>query len=488
MNPRTPVLVGMGTLTQRLDDPRRADEAIELMRRAVAAAAEDCGRPALLDSVGLVLVPEGIWPYHDPGRLIAGAIGIDARTVLAHVGVLQQTLVSRACAAIAAGTTDAALVCGGEAKFRDQAATRAGVEVPVTVDDAAPDEVLSADGDILLGVEIERQLATPAHQYAVMDNALRHADGLDDHAHRARLGDLWASFAAVAAGQAEAWDRSAPDARAITVPSDTNRMIATPYTRLLCSQWNVDQSVALLLTSVGEAERHGIARDRWVFPVAAAESNAMASMSTRAELHRSPAVGLAGRSVLAHAGRDLDDVGHLDLYSCFPAAVQIQARELGLALDDRRELTVTGGMTFGGGPLNSYALHATAAVARALRADPGSFGLVTGVSGMLTKSGVSLWSSAPPDHDFAAIDVSAQARDATPLCPLDPAVTGPGTIVAATVVHERGVPAHGVAVVEVDAVRTVAVSPDPQVAQAMTIDDWCGRAVDVPFAGVLAPR
>jgi acetyl-CoA C-acetyltransferase len=488
VNPHTPVLVGVGTVTQRVDDARQAEEAIELVRRAVVAAADDAGTRALLGEIGLVLVPEGIWPYTDPGRLVTRAVGADTHTVLARVGVLQQTLVTRACAAVASGAVDAAVVCGGEAKFRDRTATSQGVKVPVTPDDGVPDETLAPDGDILLPVEIERDLATPAHQYAVMENALRHVDGLSDRAHRERLGKLWASFASVAADQPDAWDRSDPGPSVITTPTATNRMIATPYTRLLCSQWNVDQAAALLVTSVEMAERLGIDRGRWVFPVAAAESNAMTAMSVRAEPHRSPAVAHAGRAVLDHAGIDLDGVHHLDLYSCFPSAVQIQARELGLALDDARGLTVTGGMTFAGGPLNSYGLHATAGIARALRADSASYGLVTGVSGILTKSAVALWSSAPPERDFAAIDVSDTSRATTELRRRDADATGPGVIVGSTVVHDRGEPARGVAVVEIDGVRTVATSPDPQLAQAMTIDDWSGRVVDVPLPGVLAPR
>jgi acetyl-CoA C-acetyltransferase len=76
--------------------------------------------------------------------------------------------------------------------------------------------------------------------------------------------------------------------------------------------------------------------------------------------------------------------------------VQIAAAELGLP-DDRasRPLTVTGGLTFGGGPGNNYGTHAVATMVGALRADPGSRGLVTGLGWYLTKHSVGIYGTEP---------------------------------------------------------------------------------------------
>ncbi len=292
----------------------------------------------------------------------------------------------------------------------------------------------------------------------------------------------------MAATNPEAWDRSAPGADEIAVASADNRMIASPYTKRLCSQWNVDQGAALLLTSVGAAERAGVPRERWVFPVAAAGSQAMIPLPCRASIERSPATALVGECVLELADVGLGGVAHLDIYSCFPAAVQVQARELDLPIAGSldRPLTVTGGMTFAGGPLNSYVLHSTAAMADALRADPGSRGLVTSVSGMLTKPGMALWST-EPGPGFRIGDVTDQALAATETRPLDADATGDGRVVAHTVVHDRGVPARLVALVElVDGRRTVAVDPDPDRAAASVAVDLVDHPVHLPAAGVLA--
>jgi len=261
-------------------------------------------------------------------------------------------------------------------------------------------------------------------------------------------------------------------------------MIATPYTKRLCSQWNVDQAVALLFASAEAADTHGVARDHWTFPVMAAESNHMAVMPARAELHRSPATRLLGDALREVAGLEPSQVPHLDLYSCFPAAVQVQARELGIGLD--RSLTVTGGMTFAGGPLNSYVLHATARMSDVLRREPGATGLVTSVSGMLTKTALGLWSTAPPTEPWRSIDVSREAEDSTEIRPWEPDTTGSGQVVAATVVHDRGVPSRIAAVVEVEGVRTVGVDRDASVAAELRDEDLCERKVDVSSPGVLA--
>ena len=142
-------------------------------------------------------------------------------------------------------------------------------------------------------------------------------------------------------------------------------------------------------------------------------------------------------------------------------------------------------MTFAGGPLNSYVLHSTAAMAVVLRADPGSVGLVTSVSGMLTKPGMAMWSTEPGDG-FRLGDVTDEALSATETRPLDPDGVGDGRIVAHTVVHERGVPARLVALVELDdGRRTVAVDADPERAARSVDVDLVDQPTRLAAPGVL---
>jgi acetyl-CoA C-acetyltransferase len=215
----------------------------------------------------------------------------------------------------------------------------------------------------------------------------------------------------------------------------------------------------------------------------------MIPLTRRAELHRSPATALAFAAALDHVGLEAAVIDHLDLYSCFPAAVQVQARELGIGIDPGldRALTVSGGMTFGGGPLNNAMLQSLAAMVDVLRADPGATGLVTAVSGMLTKPAAGIWSTAEPDVAFRHVDVTEAARAATATRVLGPEGTGSATVVGATVIHERGVPARTVAIAEFpDGRRTVAVDPDPGAAASRVDEDLVGRSIAVTAPGVWA--
>jgi acetyl-CoA C-acetyltransferase len=265
---------------------------------------------------------------------------------------------------------------------------------------------------------------------------------------------------------------------ALERPSSRNPMLAAPYTKWHCSQWNVDQAAALLLCSAETAARFGVPRDRWVFPLAAAESNHMVPVSRRGALHTSPAVRTVGERLHAASGIDPAAADHLDLYSCFPAAVRVQAAELGIVTD--RPLTVTGGMTFGGGPLNNAVLQATAKLVETLRADPESTGLVTSISGMITKHGASLWSTRPPERGFVADDVSDEAARRTEVLDLADGYRGEATVAASTVAHERGEPvsAHVVATTP-DGCRVAARCDHRGIAAAMAVDEWVGRDVRV---------
>ncbi|GAA3826979.1 acetyl-CoA acetyltransferase [Sphaerisporangium flaviroseum] len=441
------MLVGVGTARQRCEDPVEAVDALELMRRAALGA----GPPALLERAGLVLVPRGTWKYADPGRALCPS----ARTVVAQLGVLQQTLMTRACAEIASGAVDVALVAGGEDRHRWLRAKITGASLPETVPGLPPDEVMEPKEDILSPLESERGLILPVRQYAVLETALRAAEGVSPAEHARELDRLWSAFHSVATDPV----------------AGRKDMLSFPYRKWHCSQWNVDQAAALIFCSAGFARSLGIPRDQWVFPLAAAESNVMIPMTARPSLHRSPGFAAVGAALADLTGISAPDVDHLDLYSCFPSAVRIQARELGVT--GRDDLTVTGGMPFAGGPLNNYALQATAEMARVLLEDPESTGLVTSVSGMLTKQAAGLWSCRPHESGFRWEDVTP----GTEAVPLVAGYTGQGVVDGYTVTYENATPAQAIAVVSAPGVRTVATSREPLT--SMIEEEWVGRPVEV---------
>jgi acetyl-CoA C-acetyltransferase len=322
-------------------------------------------------------------------------------------------------------------------------------------------------------LEVASALYDPPTVYAVIESAWAASQGWDAAEHRRRLGDLWAGFAAVAASNPVAWRTDAPGPEAIVEPSVENRMVASPYTKLCCSNLRVNQAAALVVTTVATAERLGVAEDRWVFPHGSAVCNHAVPVVQRPDLARSPVAASALHRALAIAGTGAGALGPVDLYSCFPVAVQVAAHELGLAAE--RPLTVTGGMTFAGGPLNSYALHSTAAMAGVLREQPGETALVTSVSGFLTKYGAAVWSTAPPASPWRSDDTTDEVA-----AEVGPARTeraaSPGeevTVVGATVEHAR------------DGARTLVAVGDLATGERTIIRTTDGQAVEAGLAEAL---
>ena len=476
IDPRTPVCVGAAAVMQRFDDPSDGVDAAGLMVQAARAAAEDSGASRLLADAQLVAVAGGSWGYVNAPRLVAEGIGAtDVRTHLIVPGVLQTGLFDRALSAIARGELDIAVVCGGEAKWRELRGRITGRAAPVTDDHDSPkpDEVITPHGHVISPQEIARRMVDAASHYALLEQARRVADGQSLDVHRDVLAAFWERFSEIAVANTDAWNRVPMTAADIATTTAKNRLIAFPYNKWHVSQQNVDQAGALVLCSVARAEALGVPRDRWVFPHAIVDSNHMVPVSQRAVMHRSPGFALAGARAFELTGIGVDEIDHVDLYSCFRIAVRTQALELGLGID--RPLSVTGGMVFGGGPFGNYVVQSTAKMMQVLRSDPGSRGLVTAISGMITKQGVSIWSTEPPVAGYRYDDVSDAAARATPVVPTADAVATSGTIVTYTVNADAEGPSRSIAVVELrDGTRALVVSDDRALAAHLIAHDSVG--------------
>ncbi len=476
---RTPILVGAAAVQQREEDPSLAREPLELMIDALKAAAEDAGHRGLLERATSIRAPRGFWSYPDPCRMIAERFGANnARTEVGEIGVLQTTFFGRAARDIANGSSDIVLVTGGEARYRSRCAGKRGAQESYAAqeENVRPDEVLRPATDVLDDLEVARGLAMPVNQYSMIENALRADDGISVDEHRNQVAELMARFSAVAAANENAWNREGYDAETIRGGAG-NRMLAFPYTRLHTSQWNVDQAAGFIFTSVGIARQLGIAEDRWLFPHAVVDSNLMLALSRRRDPHRCAGFAKAAGEVQRHTGTAIASAKYLELYSCFPSAVRVQMREMGIAPD--RTVTVTGGMAYAGGPLNNFSFQALAKMSDILRADRGNSGVVTAVSGVLTKQGVSLWSTEPPAQEFHFADVSDATEAASPAVELVDDATGDATVRTYTVLYPS---AEGVLVALVDLEdgrRTIVATGDQELARAATQQEMCGRRVRI---------
>ena len=481
----TPVLVGVGQVLQRADDPREAAEPLALMVAALARAGEDAGAPPLLRRANAVYVLRGMWGYGDPGREIARRLGASPRETVGtpYGGNFSQACVIDAAREIQAGRLDVVLVTGAETGRSAGQAQRQGIALPETELPGSPDRKVAEDKPIFHDAELARGMNSASDVFAVVESAIRFARGEALEAHAARIAELWAGFSAVACGNPHAWIRKPYTAEEIGRASPENPMISYPYTRLLNANARVDMGAGLLLCSLETARSAGVPEEKLVFLHAATEANDSNYLSTRMDFHRSPAVRLAGARALELAGRSVEEIGHFDLYSCFPSSVELAAAELGVS--ERRPLTVTGGLTFGGGPLNSYGLHAVARMAEVVRADRGSLGLVHGNGGWLAKHAIAVYGAEPPARGFRYANLQAEV-DAFPLREALVEWEGPVTVEAYTVAHQQGAPrlAHAACLTE-DGRRTWASLREPDVLAAMMREEFCGRRGRVDGRGTL---
>ena len=470
---RTPVIVGAGQHNAR--EP--GAEPIDLMTRCVDAALTDAGAPGLREAISAVRVVWGVWPYADPGRLVAARIGAPgARTTLTAMGGNQvYDLVRDTAATIQRGELDVAVVCAAETlrtRRHDRAQGRKTDYVPETAG-AVPDEGFGDDKPMATPAERALGIDTAANFYAMAETAIRHRNGETVEGHRRRIAALWSRGSAVAAGNPDAWIRRAVSADEIATESDANRPIASPYPKLMTANLNVDQGGAVVICSVAAAARAGVPPDRWVFPWSGAGAADHWYPTNRWAFDESPAMRLAGQRALASAGLGVDDCALIDLYSCFPAAVQVAQRELSIAAD--RPWTITGGLTFAAGPLNCYCMLPLVRAVRMLREAPGERALLTGNGGYFTKHSMLVLGGEPPPKNFVSESVQHEV-DALPSRPESTASATGATIETYTVIHDREGEPHRALItcLDRDGARRWAETREPDELEQLLSEDCCG--------------
>jgi acetyl-CoA C-acetyltransferase len=477
LDPRTPVLVGSGQTLRRLESAAGASEPVDMMVDALRAAAEDSGAGAkLLERADSIRVIEVLsWRYPNPAELLAERIGASPRELVKSTtgGNSPQMVLNDAAAAVQRGDLDVVLLAGAEAMYSRVLSrkTKEWLDWTRQPEDATPAPRLIGDeGAGTNDIEMARAMALPTQVYPIFENAVRADAGETIDTHQRKIADLWARFSEVAASNANAWTPEARSAEEIRTVTADNRMIGFPYPKYMNSNLQTDQAAAVLLCSVEAARSLAVPEDRWVFPLAGADAHDHWWVSERSDLHSSPAIAACGRAALGLAGVGVDGLAHVDLYSCFPSAVQIGAQELGLSLD--RRLTVTGGLCFAGGPGNNYVTHSIASMVDTLRGDPGSNGLVTALGWYLTKHAMAVYSTTPPTAGFRHAAPQAEV-DALPRRAYTGEHEGPVTVESYTVMHERdGAPSLAiVACLLADGRRAWGNSREPMLLKAFTTDD-----------------
>ncbi len=295
-----PVIVGVGQLLQRAEDPRDAAEPLEMMLAVLEQAGSDSGARGLLRRATSMYVIRGLWGYGDPGRELARKLGakLDETVSTPYGGNFSQACVIDAARAIQAGKRDVVLITGAENGRSLGQAQRQGIELQQTPVPGAPDRLVADDKPIFHPAELARGMNSASDMYSVFDSAIRFARGETLPAHVERISRLWAGFNEVACKNPNAWIRKPYSAQEIGSASPDNPMISYPYTRLMNSNPRVDMAAAVMLCSLATARDAGIPEDKLVFLHAATEANDSPYASTRADFHRSPAMQIAGGRVL----------------------------------------------------------------------------------------------------------------------------------------------------------------------------------------------
>lgn len=491
---RMPVLIGAGQITDKRD-PEAASTPLELMAEVARRAAADAGPgPSLLQAidtiaaVGLVVdSPEATshlkGTYTNVPRTVCNMLGIDPaqQYYTTSGGNTPQYLVNKFAEQIARGEASAVLLTGAEALATMIARLKKGLDLDAWADDpGVPVQMLGEAREAATPHEVSFGIQTPSVSYPLFENALRGKYGWTLAEHQRHLGELYARFNQVAAKNPLSWFPTERSAEEISTPSDSNRYVGFPYTKYLNSIIQVNQGAAVIMTSVAKARELGVSDERMVYLHGCADANDIWNVSERVNYTSSPAVRTMGQKALAMAGKTIADMDFFDIYSCFPSAVQIACDELGIAHDDPRGLTLTGGLPYFGGPGNNYVMHSIAHMMDALRANPGKFGLLNANGWFITKHALGIYSTTPlvADWEREAPASYQQAILDESHPPFTESPSGAATVETYTVLHGRQGVERGLIIGRLaDGTRFLAQTPaDPETLQKLKEVDALGLA------------
>lgn len=488
-NDLTPILIGAGQTTQKEADLDKISSPLDLMEAATWQAVYDAGikRDQLGKLDVLVIVKSFREATRNSPEALASRLGAGQATqwLTPNGGNAPQYLVNRFAEAIANGELKFALFTGAEAMDSARRILKSGKKLAWEVPSSTDPILLFPDREMTNDHEKLHSMRPAAHVYPLFENALRAHYEHTIEQHQKVMGELFARFTEVAQGSPHAWYPVRRTPEEIATASPKNRYVGWPYTKYMNAMNQINQSAALLLTSVGFARELGVNESRWIYLHGCADTTEIWHVSERVNYYSSPAIRVMGEQALSMAGLSIDEIAFIDLYSCFPSAVEIARDELGIALDDPRPLTITGGLPFHGGAGNNYVMNSIAAMVEKLRAHPGKFGLVTANGGYLSKHAAGIYSTTPTAGPWRREDPATYQTliDEAPRPTLEEDPEGRGTVETYTVTFARdGSPERGIVIgrlgdgADPDAPRFLANTPvDLGLLESMTREDLIGQ-------------
>jgi acetyl-CoA C-acetyltransferase len=476
------VLIGVAQEIRRPESVDQFCHPFDFMARVIRSAAEDAGSDQLLSAAdSLHIVNMFSWTPKDAPRGVAEKLGISPKTqeYTAIGGNSPQWLVNRVADNMAQGKTEVAILAGCEVMHSLRLAGKAGVDLGAFAESVEiPMVGIQKDGT--LPVEMDHQADLPIRIYPILETALRAKEHRSVEEHRLRLGQWGESCSKVACSNPYAWFPIERSADEVITPTPRNRMLGYPYTRQLNSELYVDQAAAVILATPAAARRLGVPESKWVYLHGGQDAHDHWFVSHRPDLSTSPAIKACVEASLAQAQRRLDEVSFFDFYSCFPVMPFLAQHMLGMADEDPRPRTLTGGLPFFGGPGNNYVMHAIAEAVVRCRANPTQMGMVTANGYYATKHGVGLYSCVEPRSDWTRTPPSTfqDSLELGPEMEIDLQPSGSFRVEGYTIWHDRqGEPEFSILVGRTEAGKRAwgTTARDGDLSRAMMKEEWVGK-------------
>jgi acetyl-CoA C-acetyltransferase len=457
----TPILVGVGQRTYRdTGNPERTP--VDAFQDALELALADSGRgEALRAAIDVLCTEPSLLEVSPeiaallncfPGPELCQRLGFkDASSVKAPEGGNgPQMLINYYANEVNAGRRRAVAICGGELGASFRALLGGGGDISHWTKGAKGDtEQPWPDRDGAHAEEHRHNLWLPTHMYPLFENALRHRYGHSLEEHQQHMGKLMQGLSDIATENPHAWSYQRPrSAEQLSRFDERSPCLALPYNKYLCAQMNIDMAAAVVVTTIATARELGISEDRWIYLNGCADANEHWYVGERPDLSRSHAIKLVGETALSRAGCTIDDIDLIDIYSCFPCAVEMACEALNIDPFGERALTLTGGLPYFGGPGHSYSLHAIASMVEQLRERPSAKGMITANGWYMTKQAIGIYSATPVHSQWQRGDDRPlqQQIDNQPYQKIDAAPNGPATVDSYTVVCDRNGPKQGIIV------------------------------------------
>lgn len=463
---RLPVIIGIGEYKDRPADPMDGLEPLNMMARALTLANEGCGGNALdhIDSLDVVMPMS--WRYTDLAGELCAKLGINPKRAELGPSGGQTPLkyIHEAARNIAEGKSAVAAIVGGEAQHTLSSLQRMG-KMPPWAPFAKDGPNFADTPGAINPLSLQLGIYLPLNVYSFFEAASAAYWGQSPAEADAETAKFLEAASRIASNNPYSWRPQAVTGEAILTPTPKNRIVAWPYTKSMVANMNVNQSAAIIITSLKNALNMGIAKEGCVFIEQGAGADEPRDFLARENYYESPAQDAVLNALKSKASAE----EAVELYSCFPVVPKMARRRL--ERDVNAPITVTGGMSFFGAPLNNYMTHAACAMVRKIRAGEPT-GLLYGQGEYVTKHYGLRLAAQPNDPALLfANDDTQSAADMTrgSVPEIVAGAVGSAQVESFSILsHRDGSPSHAAIMARLESGQRTLARIDGKDAEAMT--------------------